>query len=145
MSSEKFNKYEIKMAIPEMEFRKTYTFRIRVLSLILFLNYYLIWFGLYNFVGENEAIWYQRSGSLIVFLSVLAEYFHLKIQNMVNNTLIDYGDGKYMTRMQNFKSKNLPSSYSDPTFNIIFSPQIVICGLLGTVIWGYGDLFYNYL
>jgi len=145
MNDSKFNEYEIKMAVPDKEFHKWYGINIRILTVIILFNYWLIFFGFENISNEHDSVWFQRSGSLIVFFALLSEYFHLKIKNMVTNKLIDYGDGLYMTIMQSFKNKNLSSSYSDPTFNILFSPQILFCGLSGTVIWGYGDLIYNYL
>jgi len=145
MSNIKFNEYEIKMAASANEFHRWYVINIQILTVIILANYWLIFLGIHNYSGESDAVWYQRSGSLIVFLSLLSEYFHLKMQDMVNNKLIDYGDGQYMTRMQYFKNKNLPTAYSDPTFNIFYSPQILFCALAGTVIWGYGDIFYKYL
>lgn len=145
MNNIKFNEYEIKMAVSSNEFHRSYLLNIRILSVIILVNYWLIFLGIHNYSGETDAVWYQRSGSLIVFLSLLSEYFHLKIQEMVTNKLINYGDGRYMTRMQYFKNKNLPANHSDPTFNLFYSPQILFCALAGTVIWGYGDIFYKYL
>lgn len=136
--------YEKKFIIKEDEFNKTYRkeliktwycFILAIISLIL---------GLNNFTMESNAIWFQRSGSLIVLFSLLTEYNHLKIKTLVNDVRIDYGNGKIMTRMENFKEKNLPPEYSDPQFNILIEPIIIITAILGTVIWGYGDLLYKY-
>jgi len=135
--------YDIKSAMPAEQFHIIYRkslMRIIAIGSMTFLSFI---FGLYNFTSENNAIWFQRSGSLIVVFSVYAEFLYLRFRKLVTEQPIDYGNGLIITRMESFKRKNLPLEYSDPTFWILHEPLIVFSSLIGTIIWGYGDLIYR--
>lgn len=62
---------------------------------------------------------------------------------MVIKQYIDYGELGILTRLERFKLKNLPLEYSDPTFRILHEPLMIFSVLVGTEIWGYGDLIYS--
>ena len=124
-------------------FHKIYVRNLRVLWYCIFLGVGSLILGLNNFTNESDAIWFQRSGSLIVLFSLLTEYYHLKIKTLVTEIKIDFGDGKIMTRLENFKEKKLPKEYSDPMFNILIEPITIFTGIIGTIIWGYGDIIFT--
>ena len=135
--------YDKKTAIPEREFNTLYRkmlLRVWLIGSMTVLSFFL---GLNNFTSEDSALWFQRSGALIVAFSLFSEHQYLKLRRMVTEQLIDYDKRGITTRLENFKSKNLPLEYSDPTFRILHEPLIIFSGLVGTLIWGYGDLIYR--
>ena len=77
--------------------------------------------------NEMACTWFQRSGSLMVMLSLLAELSAVRIFNLLNPSgFVSVGFKEFEN-----KYKNLPVKYS------------VLCLIAigtGTVIWGYGDL-----
>ena len=135
--------YEKKFIVQEPEFMDKYCRLVRKIWLVGSMTIVSFVFGLFNFTTEDNAIWFQRSGSLIVAFSLFSEYLYFELKRMVTETLIDYGETGVMTRLENFKRKNLPKEYSDPTFRILHEPLIIFTGLAGTIIWGYGDLIYR--
>lgn len=137
--------YDRRCAIPEVDFESSYQKLLRKVWLVGSMTMFSFFLGLNNFTSEDNAIWFQRSGSLIVAFSVLSEYSYMRLRWMVTEQLINYGDLGIMTRLERFKRKNLPLEYSDPTFRILIEPLIIFSGLSGTVIWGYGDIIYRAL
>lgn len=69
-----------------------------------------------------------RSGSLVVFFSVLSEFLLLNKANV-----------KHIRNAQRVESGQEPLKFSTPAKNIGYVSLFV--ALLGTVLWGYGDLF----
>jgi hypothetical protein len=80
--------------------------------------------------GETLASWFQRSGSLMVLIGVYAEY---KLYSL--NDYFDLNN----TRM--FAPINPPDQYK--TIYILITTITAIGILLGTLIWGYGDVIIN--
>ena len=78
--------------------------------------------------GETLSSWFQRSGSLMVIISIIAEFKLF--------TLNDYFD-IHDTRV--FGPVDLPKTYK-PIYILI--TLLAVTGMIfGTLIWGYGDLF----
>ena len=137
--------YDKKTAIPETDFNNLYRKMLLRVWLIGLMTIFSFVLGLNNFTSEDSALWFQRSGALIVAFSLFSEHQYLKLRRMVTEQLIDYGEKVITTRLENFKRKDLPLEYSDPTFRILHEPLIIFSGLAGTLIWGYGDLIYRLL
>jgi len=135
--------YDKKTVIPEVDFEGRYRARLRAVWLVGLMTVVSFAIGLINPTLEDNALWFQRSGALIVAFSLLSEYLYLKLARMVTEQLVDYGELGILTRLDRFKLKNLPLEYSDPTFRILHEPLIIFSGLAGTAIWGYGDLLYR--
>jgi hypothetical protein len=77
--------------------------------------------------GETQSTWFQRSGSITVFIALFSEYLLFIINKAIFPTGI-WGEDKWPMRLKyGKKSKTL-------SFLFLFSAA------LGTVIWGYGDL-----
>ncbi len=77
-------------------------------------------------------IWHQgemvaRSGSLVVFFSVLTEFFLLNKANV-----------KHIRNAQRVEAGNEPLNFSTPATYITYVSLLI--ALFGTVLWGYGDL-----
>ena len=134
-----------KAAIPETEFNALYRKLLLRVWLVGSMTVFSFILGLNNFTSEDNALWFQRSGALIVAFSLFSEHLYLKLRQMVAEQMIDYDEHGITTRLENFKRKNLPLEYSDPTFRILHEPLIIFSGLAGTLIWGYGDLIYRHL
>lgn len=77
---------------------------------------------------ETIDTWFQRSGSIVVFISLFSEYLIFSIHKLVFMTGI-YGEHLWPMRLKYGKIYTLLSLLS-------------FCGAaFGTVIWGYGDIF----
>ena len=77
--------------------------------------------------GESVGSWFQRSGSLVVMLTIWAEYKLFSINSEINPT------GIVISKHTEIKNK-----YKKP--HIITSYCALTLAILGTIIWGYGDL-----
>lgn len=74
-------------------------------------------------------IWFQRSGSIIVILSSLAEYYSIKMHNVFSPV--------HITNEPTF---NVKLKYSLQAKKLMAISAFFI--FVGTIIWGYGDLFF---
>lgn len=76
---------------------------------------------------EMSSIWFQRSGSIAVILSIFAELFFIKESSgLLNNSEIE-AKNKFKTLI------------------IITNILSFVLIVLGTFVWGYGDLIYIHL
>lgn len=95
---------------------------------------FLAYYGVLMPVEDQLAVWFQRSGSLITIFAVIAELTMLKIPEIINadgNTLI--GNVMYAPFDQGTIQEKLFIFYR-------YLGGFLI--ILGTIIWGYGDLIY---
>ena len=81
--------------------------------------------------SESLGIWFQRSGSIIVLLAVMIEFNLFKIGSELSSN--GRVDNELHILIDKFSSLKVWFSF--------FSSVLVI---IGTVIWGYGDLFIKY-
>ncbi|WP_067660055.1 hypothetical protein [Ferrimonas marina] len=94
----------------------------------------LAWNGVLS-PDEQIATWFQRSGSLVVLCAALIEYILFKIS--LSNTPAS-GDAE-------------PTGYqrkASPLYlRVIHGIKYLAAGvaIIGTVIWGYGDLIYSHI
>ncbi|PKG37052.1 hypothetical protein [Psychromonas sp. Urea-02u-13] len=90
---------------------------------------YLIFLNPYN---ENFGTWFQRSGSLISVVSILVEvFFIIKLNKLVSVT---------------HPAHLINEIYLFRRFKFILNLSVIVTVLLlvlGTIIWGYGDLFFE--
>jgi hypothetical protein len=77
--------------------------------------------------GETLASWFQRSGSILVGLSVFAEFRLLSIHSTVN-------PGAGVMTFNNGTSVKQKKAYE------ILSSVVFVLAIFGTIIWGYGDI-----
>ncbi len=83
--------------------------------------------GMLKPVNELLGIWFQRSGSIVVIFAVWLEYSLLKLQsNVVLTDMVE-------------TTKRYPIEKYTPLYKGL---QVIAAALavVGTVIWGYGDL-----
>jgi len=78
---------------------------------------------------EKSEIWFQRSGSILVALGAIIEFNLLSINGDVNPSGLSGSTHIEMSE----KYQKLHKVLTISAFIVIF---------LGTVVWGYGDLFY---
>tara|TARA_R110000772_G_scaffold154334_2_gene265305 strand:- start:1854 stop:2207 length:354 start_codon:yes stop_codon:yes gene_type:complete len=70
----------------------------------------------------------SRSGSLIVFFSLLSEFKLLHKANV-----------KHIRNAQRVLQNSEPLNFSDPAMHVTIASLFI--ALIGTFIWGYGDIF----
>lgn len=80
--------------------------------------------------GESQATWFQRSGSAIVVSAVWVQFILTKIE-----AYIDPGDTAYVVPFDT-------PAYFKNWFNVLATIMWIYL-LVGTIIWGYGDLFFK--
>ena len=78
--------------------------------------------------AEDAALWFQRSGSLTVLFAVLSEFRLQTVDGHINPRGI----------WDSFQEK-MKQKYSRKHF--LLSAVSVLVAIIGTIIWGYGDLF----
>jgi len=76
---------------------------------------------------DESYLWFQRSGSIVILLAIIAELF-------VIERLKSVSDEQEIEARKRFK-KGINIS----------NALVIIIGLVGTVVWGYGDLIYKSL
>ncbi len=84
------------------------------------------YFAPYLPADETSATWFQRSGSLMVAIALIAEFYLVSIQDY-----FDHNNTAYMSPI------TLPKKYKTTHKCIIYLTMLYI--LIGTIIWGYGD------
>ena len=116
---------KLKIEIFKLSILKEYKqFEIEIL--LLFIS--IIWVFISLFISEN---WFARSGSIMVLFSVIIEYRLLKAHNdMVNRKV----QASVHTR------RALKITVLEEHKKISFITHIFL--VVGTLIWGYGDLIF---
>ncbi|MDD1795160.1 hypothetical protein LRP50_18690 [Enterovibrio sp. ZSDZ42] len=88
----------------------------------------LAWYSFVIPETEEPAIWFQRSGSLTVLFAVWMEYNLMKVNEHV------FPSGHTFSQQAALAKKY------QPIFKVA-QYMAVLLAIMGTVIWGYGDLF----
>ena len=135
-----------KYVITREEFKSRYYSLIRLIVFVEFLYLPILFLGLNNFTTDTDAAWFQRSGSLLVFICVVVQFLFLILHRLVHEIAIDFGQGEIRTEIEDFgiRRKGKTQWRSEPSFAILHELYIVVLGAVGTVIWGYGDLIYQW-
>ncbi len=140
-----------KVVLTEKEFLEKYIKSLRTILLLMSIYLPILILGFYNFTAsDTDAIWFQRSGSLLVLLSLLIQFLFLNLNRYINETLVDFGDDYPHTKkediyLHNTKEKSWKSIKQEPTYTILHEYYIWFMGTIGTIIWGYGDLIYTHV
>ncbi|MEW4983923.1 MAG: hypothetical protein AB1Y26_11850 [Cycloclasticus sp.] len=100
------------------------------LAMVISLVPLLAVFGVLKPEYESSGIWFQRCGSVVVLLGSLAEYFSFKMHNVFSPEHI-----------ANEPIFNIKLKYRLQAKRLMAISALFIA--LGTVIWGYGDLFFK--
>lgn len=85
-------------------------------------------FGIFKPVHDAPEVWFQRSGSIAVFIALLVEY------NVQKNKIF-LADCK-PSDFKFWKTNHLYNFHKLHIYSISL-------GVIGTIIWGYGDLLYK--
>ena len=87
----------------------------------------LAWHGVLNIFGDTPELWFQRSGSIIVVIAALSEYYLFDIKSAFPKEAyaVPYA---------------LKEWEKDRLRYIEYSGFILMAA--GTLVWGYGDLLY---
>lgn len=86
----------------------------------------------------DQGQWFSRSGSIIILLCIIADFLILSNYRFMRPTEPDKG-----IRWESFDIwMKLESEYDDR--NRSWTIVVFILALIGTIIWGYGDLIWNH-
>lgn len=77
--------------------------------------------------------WFSRSGAILGFISVVVQFILSNLRKEQIENVFNAGNG-LKEKLHNIKKKN-------PLHEFVYIAS-GITGLLGTLIWGYGDLLY---
>ncbi|MCU7928332.1 MAG: hypothetical protein KZQ97_18100 [Candidatus Thiodiazotropha sp. (ex Dulcina madagascariensis)] len=91
------------------------------------------WYGFFQ-QDKDVSIWFQRSGSLTVLFAVWAEYKIFKVHTLTM-PMSDGGE----TYQDAAHTGVLKTKYGNKLSVINFVSVTLV--IIGTIIWGYGDLF----
>ncbi len=90
------------------------------------------WYGWFNLFGDEPKVWFQRSGSIMVVILLLAEY---QVYKMVT----DLRQGNMIPH----SARRTQDKYRP------YIPYLqyvaILATLLATIIWGYGDIVFSAL
>ena len=99
----------------------------------------LLSFGIIFCIGSAFASinatesWFARSGAILTFVSVVVQFLLSNLRKEEIENLFNEGSG-IREKIKNIKNKN-------PLHESVFIIS-GITGLIGTLIWGYGDLLF---
>lgn len=91
------------------------------------------WFGVLQ-LEDNAAVWFQRSGSMAVLFAAWAEYLVFIVRGRINP--ISDGGVTY----QDMANQGVLETKYRRILRVINFISITML-IVGTIIWGYGDLF----
>lgn len=101
---------------------------------ILLLSFGILFCIASAFATINSAEnWFSRSGSILTFVSVVVQFLLSNLRKEEIENLFNSGTG-IKEKLKNIKHKN-------PLHETVFIIS-GITGLVGTLIWGYGDLLF---
>lgn len=85
----------------------------------------------FKYQGDDPAYWFQRGGSIAVLLAAISEYMLLCVDSEINYPESGYvGEDKWKKKYGTLhKSAN------------IFALMVAV---IGTIVWGYGDIPFKY-
>lgn len=101
-------------------------------ALLLVFAYLLMLVSAAASIKTNDPLWFSRSGSLVVLISVIIEYRNLTVQQKLNEI------AQESTAYRNAEPEKWRVPTSRKSFDLIVRLTIVV----GTVVWGYGDLLF---
>ncbi|WP_273048319.1 hypothetical protein [Pseudoalteromonas sp.] len=121
-----------KTIVSRTEFRRNYVLFSRWLFVVQAMYVPIIILGVNNFTDSPDDIWFQRCGSLLVFISIFMQFLFFNFSRMVNETHIDFGDGNIRTEMEDFHLRREGNSQwrSEPSFTLLHEPIIFLWQLV---------------
>ena len=82
---------------------------------------------------DSTENWFSRSGAILTFVSVVVQFLLSNLRKEEIENLFNSGKG-IKEKFKNIKHKN-------PIHEVVYITS-GITGLVGTLIWGYGDLLF---
>jgi hypothetical protein len=114
----------------ETELAKASNFIIE--ALLLFCAYVIMLVSAYASVKTSDALWFSRSGPLVVLICVFIQFRNYTTQQKLNE--IAHESTAY------YGAK--PEKWKVPKIRKTFDKAVLFTIILGTVVWGYGDLLF---
>lgn len=83
---------------------------------------------------DDPSIWFQRSGSVVVLSSLFVDFFISREKTRMSNQFPNKWQGDFFEVFEKYL----------PIFKILHIISIIFA-VVGTIIWGYGDLIFDLL
>lgn len=100
--------------------------------LLVFGTAFCAFSGFYAVNTSGE--WFARSGAVLSFVSVVVQFFISNLKRSGIETLFKTDMG-IRDKFKVIREKDILEE--------VVSISSIVTGLIGTIIWGYGDLFYS--
>ena len=107
--------------------------KFRMEAFFLFLAYVIMFISAVASVKTGDSLWFARSGSLAVLISAIIEYRNYSVQQQLNE--IAQKSTAY------FGAK--PEKWKVPMARKMFDRAVLSTIIIGTLVWGYGDLLFE--
>lgn len=88
------------------------------------------WYGWGNYFSDKPEMWFQRSGSMVTALLLVSDYYVYKLAN-------DVGE------MDMIPQHAVKTKDAYRPFVKILPYMAIFLTVLGTFVWGYGDILYS--
>jgi hypothetical protein len=108
--------------------------KFKIEALFLLLAYVVMFISASVSIRTGDASWFARSGSIAVLISAIIEFRNYSVQQKLNE--IAQESSAYWGAK--------PEKWKVPVGRKIFDKTVLFTVVLGTVVWGYGDLFFKY-
>lgn len=125
--------WKVKGGDPDLGYQLSLVF---YLCLIAFATIFLSYFGVWFFPGRSSSDVFMRAGAVITFFGVFAKY------------RLDYVIAPYHLLYADAAKKNTVfGTIADDLTEVIkwLNRWCMAISVLGTIIWGYGDIIYEHL
>ena len=106
--------------------------KFRIEACILIATYIFLVFSAIASSKTGDGTWFSRSGSIAVLISAIIEFRNFSTQQVLNEIAQEstkYWDAK-------------PEKYVVPENRKLFDRSVLVTIVIGTLIWGYGDLLF---
>ena len=92
------------------------------------------WYGVFQY-DTDTAVWFQRTGSIVVLLAVWIEYKLFRIDrlcNPISSSGVTYQDMAHRDALTIKYDRGVS----------VYKLLVAIIAVAGTIIWGYGDIIW---
>ena len=102
-------------------------------AILLFIAYVIMLVSAIASVKTGNALWFSRSGSLVVLISAFIQFRNYSTQQKLNE-IAQESTAYYGAE---------PEKWKIPKIRKTFDKVVLFTIVLGTVVWGYGDLLFK--
>ncbi|GHB74758.1 hypothetical protein GCM10008107_25330 [Psychrosphaera saromensis] len=124
-------------------------FRILFFNSFLFTVVVIAYSQVFSYYEDTPSIWFQRSGSIIVITAIILELKHKNKMNLlysftqkliIDNLKVDLepSNKPYYSLSADNEMREIIKPY-----DTLVEINLIVWAIIGTMIWGYGDIIYK--